>query len=475
MNRKGKNVKPYFSIIQQPLGSVKRVHFIGIGGAGMSGIAAVLLSLHYEVTGSDLKPSDVTDRLARMGAKITFGHKAANVAGADVAVFSAAVPMDNPEIREAKRRSIPVIQRTEMLAELMRLKYGVAISGTHGKTTTTSMTGFILAEGKLDPTLVIGGVVDVFQSNARLGRGHYLVAEACEAFGEFFLLSPMITVVTNIDDDHLDYFGSIEKIRDAFMEFANKVPFYGCVILCLDDKHTRLITPKIKRRIVTFGFSKGAQVTARKLKLGKKDSSFELVFNGKKMGTVRVNVPGRYNVLNALAAVAVGLELKIPFKSVAAGLAKFRGVQRRFEMKGFFKGAAVIDDYAHHPTAVAETLRAAKNFAGAGKKVVCVFQPHLYSRTQLLRDKFGKAFGDADEVIVTGIYPSREKPIPGVSGMTLVEAIRENGHKNVRSIEDKMALLEYLKGHLTGQQVLVTMGAGDIWKVGNDLLQKSKG
>ncbi len=462
------------SLIAQPLGAVKRIHFIGIGGAGMSGIAAVLLSLHYQVTGSDLKATDVTDRLEEMGAKIHFGHKAAHVAGADVAVYSAAVPMDNPEIMEAQKRGMPVIARTEMLAELMRLKYGIAVSGTHGKTTTTSMIGLVMTEGKLDPTLVIGGQVDVFKSNAKLGKGDYLVAEACEAFGEFFLLSPMISIITNIDDDHLDYYGSVDKVRDAFVTFANKVPFYGCVILGADDKQVRMIIPQIKRRVLTYGFSKDSQVMARKVKLEKAGSTFEVTYLGKRMGVVKLHVPGRFNIQNALASIAVGLELKVPFKTIAAGLVRFHGAKRRFELKGSFKGAAVVDDYAHHPTAVFETLKAAKNFAGS-RKLLVVFQPHLFSRTQLLRDKFGKSFGDADEVIIAAIYPSREKPIPGVTGMTLVEALRENGQKNVTYIEDRAVLLEYLKAHLSDKHVLLTMGAGDIWKVGNDLVQKHKG
>ena len=460
--------------LNTPLGKVRRVHFIGIGGAGMSGIAAVLLSLHYEVTGSDLKPTDVTEGLTQRGAKIHFGHKSSNVVGSDVVVYSAAVPMDNPEIVEASKRSIPVIPRTEMLAELMRLKYGIAVSGTHGKTTTTSMIGLVMTEAKLDPTLVIGGKVDLFKSNAKLGKSTYLVAEACEAFGEFLLLSPMIAIVTNIDDDHLDYYGSIDKVRDVFVTFDNKVPFYGCVILGADDPQVRMIVPQIKRRVMTYGLTKDAHLSAGKIKLEKSGSVFEVSYKGKRLGMVKLNVPGRFNIQNALAAISVGLELKISFKSLASGLARFHGAQRRFEMKGSFKGASVIDDYAHHPTAVSETLRAAKNFAGS-KKLVVVFQPHLFSRTQLLRDKFGKSFGDADEVIIAAIYPSREKPIPGVSGMTLVEAIRENNHPNVRYEADKTALLEYLKKTMTEKHVLVTMGAGDVWKLGNDLVQKHKG
>ncbi len=459
----------------RPFGTVKRVHFIGIGGAGMSGIAAVLLSLHYEVTGSDLKETEVTDRLVRLGAKVTFAHKPANVPGADVVVYSAAVPPDNPEMVEAKRRSIPVIPRTEMLSELMRLKYGIAVSGTHGKTTTTSMIGLAMTQAGLDPTLVIGGQVDAFKSNAKLGRGAYLVAEACEAFGEFFLLSPMIAVVTNIDDDHLDYYGSIEKIREAFTTFANKVPFYGAAILGIDDKQVRAILPQIKRPVVTFGLAPDAQVSARKVRYEKLGSSFEAYQGGKKLGTVRLGVPGAFNVKNALASLAVGLELQIPFKAIAAGLARFHGAQRRFEVKGSFKGAVIVDDYAHHPTAVSETLRAARHFAGPKRKVLCVFQPHLFSRTQLLRDKFGKAFGDADEVVIAPIYPSREKPIPGVTGKTLVEALRESGHPHALYAEDRSALLDYLKNHLTEKYVLLTMGAGDIWKLGNDLIQKHKG
>lgn len=458
-----------------PLGAVRRVHFIGIGGSGMSGIAAVLRSMHYEVTGSDLKPSDVTERLKAMGARVSFGHKAENVRGADVAVFSAAVPNDNPEIREAVRLGIPVIPRTEMLAELMRLKYGIAISGTHGKTTTTSMIGLVLNEAGLDPTLVVGGQVDAFhKTGAQLGRSPYLVVEACEAFGEFFLLSPMITVVTNIDDDHLDYYGSVDKIREAFVTFANKVPFYGCAILGIDDPQVRLVAPQLKRRVLTYGLTPHAHVTARKVVFGREGSSFDLVEKGKRLGRVTLNVPGKHNLLNALAAASVALELKVPFAAVAAGLGRFAGVKRRFELLGTYKGAPVVDDYAHHPTAVRATLAAAKRYAG-NRKLIVAFQPHLFSRTQLLRDKFGASFKDADEVVVAAIYPAREKPIPGVTGMTLLEALREHHHPDARYIEDKSELLDYLKGRVDADCVLMTMGAGDIWKIGADLVQKHKG
>jgi UDP-N-acetylmuramate--alanine ligase len=458
-----------------PLGSVRRVHFIGIGGSGMSGIAAVLCSMHYQVSGSDLKPSDVTGRLKAMGARIVFGHKAENVRGADVAVFSAAVPQDNPEIREAKALGIPVIPRTEMLAELMRVKYGIAISGTHGKTTTTSMVGMVLQEAKMDPTLVVGGQVDAFQkTGAQLGASKYLVVEACEAFGEFQLLSPIIALVTNIDDDHLDFYGSVEKVREAFVTFTNKVPFYGCAILGIDDPQVRLILPQIKRPVVTYGLSKGAHLTAKKVVYGKEGCSFDLMRKGRRLGRVTLHVPGHHNLLNALAAAAVALELKAPFAAIASGLSNFTGVKRRFERLGSYKEAPVVDDYAHHPTAVRETLGAARRFAGS-RKLLVVFQPHLFSRTQLLRDKFGAAFGEADEVVVAAIYPSREKPIPGVTGKTLLEALRENKHPNARYIEDRTELVEYLKTHVDAKTVLLTMGAGDIWKVGADLAQKHKG
>lgn len=458
-----------------PLGNVRRVHFIGIGGAGMSGIAAVLLSMDYSVSGSDLRPSEVTSQLKQRGARVFFGHRAENVRGVDVAVFSAAVPMDNPEILEARRLGVPVIARTEMLAELMRLKFGIAVSGTHGKTTTTTMAGLVLRAGGLDPTLVVGGQVDAFgRSGAQLGASPYLVVEACEAFGEFLLLSPMITVVTNIDDDHLDYYGSVEKIRDVFVTFANKVPFYGCVLVGVDDPRARMIIPQIKRRVGTYGLSKDAQVTAKRVVYGPLSTTFDLHDKGRRLGRVTLRVPGRHNLLNALAAAAVGLELRLPFKAIALGLARFAGVKRRFELLGAYKGAPVVDDYAHHPTAVAETLRAAKRFAGS-RKLLCVFQPHLFSRTQLLRDKFGKSFGHADEVVVAAIYPSREKPIPGVTGRTLLEALRENKHPDARYIEDRAGLVEYLKARVNRSYVLVTMGAGDIWKVGADLVQKHKG
>lgn len=459
----------------RPFGNVKRIHLIGIGGAGMSGIAAVLLSLKYRVSGSDLKESDVTDRLRRQGADIVYAHRASNVAGADVVVYSAAVPLDNPEILEARKRGIPVIPRTEMLWELMRLKFGVAVSGTHGKTTTTSMAGLVLAEAGLDPTLVVGGEVGALRSNAKVGRSAYMVAEACEAFGEFLLLTPMIAIVTNIDDDHLDYYGSVERVRESFVQFANKVPFYGCVILCSDDAQVRLIMPQIKRRRVTYGLGREAQISARSVRYDRLGVSCTVVSGSKRLGVLRLQVPGRHNLLNALAAVAVGLELNIPFATVARALSRFRGVKRRFQVLGSFKGATVVDDYAHHPTAVAETLRAARQFAGPSRKVLAVFQPHLYSRTQLLRDKFGKAFHEADEVLVTSIYPSREKPIPGVTGRTLLEALRENGHHHALYVEDRTALTDYLKQRLDSRYVLVVMGAGDVWKVGHDLVEKHKG
>jgi UDP-N-acetylmuramate--alanine ligase len=458
-----------------PLGAVRRVHFIGIGGAGMSGIAAVLRSMRYGVSGSDLKSSDVTDRLKAMGAKVALGHKAENVRGADVAVFSAAVPSDNPEVREARRLGIPIIPRTEMLAELMRLKYGIAISGTHGKTTTTSMVGLVLNEAKMDPTLVVGGQVDAFhKTGAQLGRSPYLVVEACEAFGEFFLLSPIIALITNIDDDHLDYYGSVDKIRDAFVQFANKVPFYGAAILGIDDPQVRLIAPLIKRRVTTYGLSASAQVSAKKVVYTREGSVFDLIERGRRLGRVTLRVPGRHNLLNALAAASVALELKAPFGAIAEGLSRFRGVKRRFELLGTYKDAPVVDDYAHHPTAVKETLAAARRYAGH-RRLVVAFQPHLFSRTQLLRDKFGASFQDADEVIVAAIYPAREKPIPGVTGKTLLEALREHKHPNARYIEDRAELVEYLKNTVDSKTVLLTMGAGDIWKVGTDLVQKHKG
>jgi len=317
--------------------------------------------------------------------------------------------------------------------------------------------------------------VDAFaKTGAQLGKSPYLVVEACEAFGEFFLLSPMMIVLTNIDDDHLDYYGSVDRIREAFKAFANKVPFYGCAILGVDDPQVRMIQPLIQRRVTTYGLTPRAHVTARRVAYTPGGSSFDLVAGGKRLGRVALHVPGRHNLLNALAAASVALELGVAFQAIARGLASFRGVKRRFEVLGTFKGAAVVDDYAHHPTAVKETLHAARRFA-QGRKLVCVFQPHLFSRTQLLRDKFGKAFGDADEVVVTNVYPSREKPIPGVTGMTILEALRENRHPDARCIQDRAALMEYLKGRLGPKTVLLTMGAGDVWKVGADLVQKHKG
>lgn len=444
------------------LGKVRRVHFVGIGGAGMSGIAALLQRSGYRVSGSDMKKSVVTEKLKRLGTQVRIGHNARHVRGADVVVVSAAVPRDNPEIQEAKRLGIPVIPRTEMLAELMRLKYGIAVSGTHGKTTTTSMIGLLLKEAGWNPTVVVGGQVDALE--AKTGRtGPYLVAEACEAFREFFLLSPILIVITNVDDDHLDTYGSLREIQEAFLQFARKVPFYGCVVANGDDPNLAPLFKQLERRIVTFGFSRHCDFRVAGYRPERTfGSCFQVFRKEKKLGEIRLNVPGRHNAQNALAACAVGLELGIPFTRIAKALGKFEGARRRFEIKGKFHGALVIEDYAHHPTEIQACLAAAREAAGKEKKIFCVFQPHLYSRTKFLKDKFARAFSDADAVYVLDVYGAREKPIAGVNSESLVEAMQKAGHPEAHYARDVRGLKQELREKVNSKTWLLFLGAGDI-------------
>ena len=449
---------------------VKRIHFIGIGGSGMSGIAEVLLNLGYQVSGSDLQQTPVTERLEELGAKIYHGHSRQHVGDVEVVVRSTAVKDENPEVVEALERSIPVIPRAEMLAELMRLKYGVAVAGTHGKTTTTSMIATMLADTDLDPTIVIGGRLNSLKSSARLGQGEIMVAEADESDGSFLYLSPIIAMITNIDREHLDHYqGGMAEIEDAFVAFANKVPFYGLVIVCLDDPRVQEIIPRISRRLCTYGFSPQADLRAAKVLIEGMNSSFTVMAGEQELGEVIIGLPGRHYVQNALAAIAAGLEMGLDFDLIRRNLRQFSGVQRRLQIVGECRGAIVIDDYGHHPTEIIATLGALRQ-AFPERRLVVVFQPHRYTRTKHLFADFLVAFNEADELLVTAIYPAGEVPIEGITAEHMAEEIKHHGHKNVRYFTDQPAIVSYLRDNLRDDQVLVTLGAGDINKVGHILV-----
>lgn len=444
---------------------INQIHFVGIGGSGMSGIAEVLLNLGYKVTGSDLKKTDVTAHLIKCGAKIHIGHRASNIKGADVVVTSTAVSKANPEVINANAKKIPVIPRIEMLAEIARLKYAITIAGTHGKTTTTSLAALVLEKGGLDPTVVIGGRLKNLKSGAKLGRGQYLVAEADESDGSFLKLHPAITVVTNIDNDHLDYYGTIENIKRAFVQHINSVPFYGCAMLCVDDANVREILPQIKRRYFTYGF-KNADFIATDIRNHGIGYKFNVLLKNKKLGTIIVKSQGRHNILNSLAAVAVGVELGIPFKKIAAALASFAGVGRRLEIKGEKNGITVIDDYGHHPTEIRATIAAVKD-SWPKRRLIVLFQPHRYSRTAHLYKDFGASFGRADQVKLFEIYAASEKPVPGVTSALIGDIIKKKGG-NVESFRGADATAETLKRG----DIVLTLGAGDVWKTGEEILKK---
>jgi UDP-N-acetylmuramate--alanine ligase len=449
---------------------VRQVHFVGIGGIGMSGIAEVLLNLGYRVTGSDLAASGVTRRLEELGGKVTLGHSASNVEGADVVVLSSAVRASNVEAAEARRRQIPVIPRAEMLAELMRMKYGVAIAGSHGKTSTTSMVAQVLAGAGLDPTIVIGGRLGILGSNAKLGKGDLLVAEADESDGSFLHLSPTIAVVTNIDAEHLDHYGSLTRLQDAFVDFLNKVPFYGTGIVCLDDPGVRSILSRLERRVLTYGLAQGADLTADRIELKEFTARFEVFRKGASLGPLTLAVPGRHSISNSLAAIAVGLELDVPFASIASHLASFRGADRRFQLKGEARGILVIDDYGHHPAEIQATLQAARR--GWDRRTVVVFQPHRYSRVKALAREFAGSFEQADVVVVTEIYPAGEDPIPGVSGDGLAAAIRGRGHRDVTFVPDLQDVPDFLVSRARPGDMVITLGAGSVWKAGEEFLRR---
>jgi UDP-N-acetylmuramate--alanine ligase len=446
------------------------IHFVGIGGIGMSGIAELLLNLGYAVSGSDIKTSDITDRLQKLGGVICKGHTENQVRGADVVVISSAVKADNPEVMAAEKNSIPVIPRAEMLAELMRLKYSIAIAGAHGKTSTTSIVSAVLAEGKLDPTVVIGGKLKSIGTNAVLGQGDFIVAEADESDGSFLKMSPAIAVVTNIDREHLDFYADLSFIKTAFLNFIERIPFYGLAVLCLDNEHIQDLIPRIKKRFTTYGMSSQADIQARSVEVAGLTTRFDAYHRGKKLGRIHLNLPGIHNTYNAMAGIAVGLELSLPFRVIKAALEKVEGVQRRMEIKGEINGVTVIDDYGHHPTEIKVTLQAVKEAWPERRKVV-VFQPHRYSRTRALFNEFTRAFYQSDVLLVLPIYSAGEAVIEGVDGHDLCEKIMAHGHREVTccdGIEDAVAKLRKL---LKPGDLALTLGAGDVWKVGAKLLE----
>ena len=446
------------------------IHFVGIGGIGMSGIAELLLNLGYQVSGSDLKATDLTRRLADLGGTIHAGHAAEHIGKADVVVISSAVKEDNAEVAAARSRSIPVIPRAEMLAELMRLKYSVAVAGAHGKTTTTSMVGAVLAAGNLDPTIVIGGKLRSVDTNAVLGQGNYIVAEADESDGSFLKMAPTIAVVTNIDREHLDFYDDLDAIVNTFARFIDRIPFYGLAVLCLDNEHVQNLIPRIKKRYTTYGVSSQADLQAREIQCDGLYSCYQVYHQGQHLGAVRLSLPGIHNVYNSLAGIAVGLELNIPFDTIRSALETLEGVRRRWEIKGEAKGITVIDDYAHHPTEIKSTLQSARS-SWPGRRIVGVFQPHRYTRTQALFDEFTRAFYETDQLILLPIYSAGETEIAGISHTLLCEGIQSHGHKDVTCTDGFDQALAVLQRHARQGDIVMTMGAGDVWKLGETFLK----
>jgi UDP-N-acetylmuramate--alanine ligase len=451
-------------------GRKRRVHFVGLGGIGMSGIAEVLLTLGYGVSGSDLAASDTTRRLERLGAALHIGaHDAAHVtADIDVLVISSAVTFANPEVVRAREMKIPVVPRAEMLAELMRLKYGIAVAGSHGKTTTTSLVGAVLREAGRDPTIVVGGKLRALGTNARLGQGEFLVAEADESDGSFLLLSPIVAVVTNIDREHLDYHGDMERLREAYLQFVHRVPFYGAAVLCLDNVNVRALLPHIRKRFVTYGTSPDADWQARDLRVEGLETTFAVWRGDVHLGSVRLRMPGRHHALNALAALAVADDLDIPFAVAARALADFGGIHRRFEVKGEERDILVVDDYGHHPEEIRATLRAARE--GFPRRLVVAFQPHRYTRTRDLFGDFLEAFDDADVLLLTDIYAAGEARLDGVSTEGLFQALRRRGHLDVRHVPARDRLAESLLDVVRPGDLVLTLGAGDVHRTADEFL-----
>ncbi|HSE94735.1 MAG TPA: UDP-N-acetylmuramate--L-alanine ligase [Methylomirabilota bacterium] len=446
----------------------QQIHFVGIGGAGMSGLAEVILTLGYRVTGSDARRGEAVERLERLGAKVFVGHAASQIEGAQVVVYSSAVARDNPELQAARQRGVPVIPRAEMLAELMRVKHGIAIAGTHGKTTTTSMVGAVLAEAGLDPTMVVGGRVTGLGANARLGQGEFLVAEADESDGSFLRLMPTVAVVTTIDAEHLDHYRDLAAIREAFLHFIDKVPFYGVAVLCADQPEIQALLPRVEKRVVSYGLSAPADLVAASVRLRELTARFEVLHRGESLGELALQVPGLHNAANALAATAVGLELDVPFPVIQRALAGFTGVQRRFQVKGEVGGVLVVDDYGHHPAEIRATLAAARQ--GFARRRVVVFQPHRYTRTLHLGSEFVTAFDDADVLVITDIYPAGEAAIPGIHARTLVESIAARIPRDVRYVSDRTEILDVIRETVRPGDLVLTLGAGDIGGLADQIL-----
>jgi UDP-N-acetylmuramate--alanine ligase len=449
-------------------GRFRKVHFIGVGGIGMSGIAELLYNMGFEITGSDMKESENTKRLRDLGIKVSVPHHKDNVGNADVVVYTSALSKDNVELQQAREKKIPISRRAEMLAELMRMKFSIAVAGTHGKSTTTSLIASILRESKLDPTVIVGGILRSSGNNARLGESQYLVAEADESDRSFLKLFPTVAIITNIDADHLDVYKDLDDIKDTFVKFANSVPFYGAVHLSVDDAVSLSIRTEIERKVLTFGLSPSADVKGLNVKRDGFVHSFDVIANGDRIENIKVNLPGKHNVINAIAACSVAREMGVDWESIKEGISKCKGIARRFERRGCEKEILVIDDYAHHPREIEATLAGAR--AGWNGRIVAVFQPHLYSRTILLKKEFGKAFFQADKVIITDIYPSREEPIPGVTGEIVKEQCKNFGHKDVEYIEDRRKVPKFLVPELRKGDMVILLGAGNIYEIAKDIL-----
>ncbi len=446
---------------------INKLHFIGIGGIGMSGIAEVLLNQGFQLTGSDLSDSEIIHHLRQLGANIYIGHRAENVGDAQVVVYSSAVKPDNSEYQEALRRGVPIIRRAEMLSELMRMKYGIAVAGTHGKTTTTSMIAAVMTEANLDPTFIVGGRVKSLATNAKLGSGEFLIAEADEYDRSFLRLTPTIAVITTLETEHLDTYGSLEEIHKAFLQFADRIPFYGSIVLCSDEPNVTALIPEIRRPVITYGIEGEADISADDIQFSETKSSFNVIVRGENRGSVTLNQPGLHNVKNALAAVGVAEELKIKFGHVKRGLSQFKGVERRFEIKGIAGDVMVVDDYAHHPTEVRATLEAARK--GWNRRLIAVFQPHLYTRTRDFAEAFGVSLSAADVVFITDIYGAREKPISGITGQIVADAVSQTGHTNVHYVLEFDSIVPEVKQIARSGDMIIMLGAGSIWKAARDL------
>jgi UDP-N-acetylmuramate--alanine ligase len=457
-------------LVKPTYNKLKNIHMVGIGGTGMNGIAEVLLNLGYGISGTDINENEATQRLARLGAKISIGHSADKVRGADVVVISSAIQKDNVEVEEARRLKIPIIPRAEMLAELMRMKYGVAVAGSHGKTSTTSMIAQVLVQAGFDPTIVVGGRLNTIGASGKLGTGDFIVAEADESDRSFLYLSPFIAVLTNLDHEHLDQYKTLEEIKNTFVNFSNKVPFYSPVIMCLDDPNLQSLIPKLERRIITYGFSAQADVFSRDPQFEKFTSSSTLHWKGKEIGKLKLSVPGLHNIYNAMAAVAVGLDLDIPIPTILDALKKYSGIGRRFELKKEVNDILIIEDYAHHPTEIRATLEAAKK--GWTNRTVVIFQPHRYTRLSLLMKEFATCFNQADILILTDIYPAGEKPIEGISGEVLYRKIQEFGHKNVHYEKDRTKIPALVEKIARPKDILFVLGAGNINRIIPEIIKR---